>query len=97
MKGLLSCLERSGISYVVFDQIVANPTINKIEEGVKAFNLAGCEAIIAFGGGLPMDCGKAIGARIAQPKKSISQMKGLFKIRKNSIVNCCSNNGRDRR
>ena len=48
MKGLLSCLERLGISYVVFDQTIANPMINNIEEGVKAFNLAGYEAIIAF-------------------------------------------------
>ncbi|WP_143521141.1 iron-containing alcohol dehydrogenase, partial [Pseudomonas sp. 2995-1] len=42
----------------------------------------GCEGILAFGGGSPIDCAKGIGARIARPKKSISQMKGQLKVRR---------------
>ena len=34
----------------------------------------------AFGGGSSIDCAKAIGARIAYPKKSVGQMKGLLRI-----------------
>ena len=40
----------------------------------------GCEAVIAFGGGSPMDCAKALCARIARPKRSLLQMKGLLKV-----------------
>src|SRR4051812_16827997 len=41
-----------------------------------------CQGIVAFGGGSPMDCAKGVGARIAKPKKSLSQMKGVLKILK---------------
>ena len=39
-----------------------------------------CEAIVAFGGGSPMDCAKGIGARVARPNKPISKMKGILKV-----------------
>ncbi len=83
--GLTSALERQlkneNVKVVVFDGVVANPTISCIEEGYTIFKQRECEAIIAFGGGSVMDCAKIIGARFACPKKSVVQMKGLMKIR----------------
>ncbi|MCL1901600.1 MAG: iron-containing alcohol dehydrogenase, partial [Firmicutes bacterium] len=38
--------------------------------------------IIAVGGGSSIDCAKAIGAKIAKPKKSLHKMKGVLKVRK---------------
>jgi len=82
MDGLLDGLQSVGINYVVYDKTVPNPTIDNIEEALKLYREKKCEAIIAFGGGSPMDCAKGVGARLARPEKSISQMKGQLKVRK---------------
>lgn len=79
-RGLMEALDEAGISYTVFNHIGANPTSDMVEEGVKLYHEKGCQAIIAFGGGSPMDCAKGIGARIARPNKSIAQLQGLLKV-----------------
>ena len=80
MDKLLEDLGANGIHYVVYDKTVPNPTIANIEEALEMYNSCSCKAIIAFGGGSPIDCAKGIAARIARPEKSISQMKGILKI-----------------
>ena len=79
-RGLMEALDEAGISYTVFNHIGANPTSDMVEEGVKLYHEKNCQAIIAFGGGSPMDCAKGIGARIARPNKSIAQLQGLLKV-----------------
>ena len=80
--GLLAGLDREGISYVVDDGTVPNPTIGNIEEAFGLYGANCCEAIIALGGGSVMDCAKGVGARAARPKKSIRQMQGLLGVRR---------------
>ncbi|MFD1176921.1 iron-containing alcohol dehydrogenase [Paenibacillus puldeungensis] len=82
MDGLLHGLTAAGVSYVVYDQTVPNPTIENVEEALHLYHANRCEGIIAFGGGSPMDCAKGVGARVARPHKTIPQMKGQLKIRK---------------
>ncbi len=79
---LLSGLEKAGITCQVYDDTVANPTIDNIEEALKMYKENGCQAIIAFGGGSPMDCAKGVGARVARPNMTIPQMRGLLKVMK---------------
>ena len=71
---LIEKLTNEGLNFVVYDEVVPNPTISNIEKGAKIYNDNHCESIIAFGGGSPMDCAKGIGARIARPNKPISKM-----------------------
>jgi alcohol dehydrogenase class IV len=59
-----------------------NPTSNNVEAARSLYLENDCQAIIAFGGGSPMDCAKAAGARIARPNKPLRKMAGLIKIRK---------------
>ena len=75
-------LDEQGISSCVYSRTVANPTIWNVEEARRLYLQHGAQAIIAFGGGSSMDCAKAAGARIAKPRQSVSQMKGLLKIHK---------------
>ena len=82
MNSLLQQLTEANISYVIFDETVPNPTIQNIEDGRELYIANRCEGIIAFGGGSPIDCAKGIAARIARPKKTIPQMKGMFKVLK---------------
>ena len=81
-ESLESDIEKSNIKLSVYDGVVPNPTISNIEDGLKIFNVNGCSAIIAFGGGSVMDCAKIIGARSVRPNKPVRKMKGLLKIRK---------------
>lgn len=69
-----------GIAYTVYDRTVANPTVKNVEEAYSYFRKEHCNGIIALGGGSPMDCAKAVGARAARPNKSISRMRGQLKV-----------------
>ncbi len=40
-----------------------------------------CGALIGFGGGSSMDCAKAVGIRVAKPKKTLADVKGILKVR----------------
>lgn len=81
-KKIIDGLDALNIKYAIYDKVTPNPTIGNVEEGLKLFHDIQAEAIIAFGGGSPIDCGKAIAAKVARPKKDISKMKGLLKILK---------------
>ena len=80
--GLIEGLKEDDIKIALYDKTVPNPTIDNIEDALKLYKEHNCQAIIAFGGGSPMDCAKGVGARVARPNKSISQMKGLLKVLK---------------
>ena len=82
MDGLLSNLQKKNIEFYIYDNTIPNPTITNIEEALEVYKKNDCQGIIAFGGGSPMDCAKGVGARVMRPEKSISQMKGQFKVRK---------------
>lgn len=79
---LFKVFEDEGIKYTVFSNIEPNPTSDNVEEGYKLYKANNCQTIVAFGGGAPMDCAKAIGARVARPNKSVAQLQGLLKVMK---------------
>ena len=76
----LATLDERGIAYTIFDNVQPNPTIENVEDGVKAYRQNGCDAIVAFGGGSPMDCAKITGARLGNPFLSVRRMEGLFRV-----------------
>jgi alcohol dehydrogenase class IV len=84
--GITARLERAlsenGMKYVIYDKTVANPTTVNVDEAVNLYISEECDAIIGFGGGSSMDCAKAVGAKIAKPKQSLSKMKGILKVHK---------------
>ena len=61
-------LDKNGLSYEIFSDIKANPTIENVQSGVAAFKAAGADYIIAIGGGSPIDTAKAIGIIINNPE-----------------------------
>ncbi len=44
----------------VFDRVTPDPSLELVAQGVNALRQAAPEVIVAFGGGSPMDCAKAI-------------------------------------
>lgn len=75
-------LEKNGLKVTIFDEVLPNPTISLVEQGVKKYLENACDSIIALGGGSVIDCAKTVGARIVKPNMTVKQMKGLLKIRK---------------
>jgi alcohol dehydrogenase class IV len=82
LDGCFSYLKNEGIPYVLYDKTIPNPTVENVEDALNAYKENECGAIVAFGGGSSMDCGKGVAARVARPEKTIPQLRGLFKIRK---------------
>ncbi len=67
-KKVTDVLDNSGIVYEIFSEIKANPTIENVQAGVKAFKESGADCIVAIGGGSSMDTAKAIGIIIENPE-----------------------------
>ena len=67
-KKVLDVLDEAKLDYTIYSDIKANPTIENVQHGVKAFKESKADYIIAIGGGSSMDTAKAIGIIIANPK-----------------------------
>ena len=78
--GLEALLRQEGIRCAVYDRTVANPTSENVEGARALYLREGCGAIIGFGGGSSIDCAKAVGARIARPRLSLSKMEGVLRV-----------------
>ena len=74
LDGLYEKLDEAGVQYVVYDGTQPNPTIGNIEDAKQMYIDNHCQAVIAFGGGSPMDCAKAAAARVTNPRTSVRQM-----------------------
>ena len=73
-------LQASGISYVIYDNTLPNPTVHNVETALTLYRTHSCDTIIAIGGGSAMDCAKAVGARVAYPKRTVNQLGGILKV-----------------
>ena len=79
-KPLEELLAARGINCAVYDGTRANPTVANVAEAREMYLKEGCEGMIAFGGGSSMDCAKALGARIAYPKRSLQSLRGVLRV-----------------
>lgn len=82
IEPLEKALRKHQISYWVYDGTVANPTTENVADAVSLYREQDCQAVIGFGGGSSIDCAKAVGACIANPRKSLAKMKGILKVRR---------------
>lgn len=67
-KLVTDLLDQAGLAYEVYSEIKPNPTIQNVQDGVKAFKRMGADYIIAIGGGSSMDTSKAIGIINTNPE-----------------------------
>ncbi len=77
---LETLLQKSGFHLAVYDETCQNPTVENAEAAAAMYLREQCQAIIAFGGGSPIDCAKAAGAKIVYPRKKVRQLGGLLKV-----------------
>lgn len=53
-------LESAGVDSILFDRVTQNPLTTTAIEGAREAKVAGCDVVVAIGGGSIMDCAKAI-------------------------------------
>ena len=80
LEPLKKALAEAGIRCTIYDEVVPNPTVWNVEAARDRYLENGCQGLIGFGGGSAIDCAKAVGARIARPKKPVAKMRGILKI-----------------
>ncbi len=71
-------LDEAGIPYEIYSDIKANPTVENVKNGVKAFKESKADCIVAVGGGSSMDTSKAIGIIITNPEfEDVRSLEGV--------------------
>ncbi|WP_244833767.1 iron-containing alcohol dehydrogenase [Clostridium sp. BJN0001] len=81
INSLLNDLDKNSIKYSIYKDVVQNPTDINVEEGLNIYKRDNCKMLIGIGGGSPIDCCKAIGARVIHPNKKVSDLIGM-KVKK---------------
>ena len=79
-KPVETVLQTCGVSYAIYDDTKPNPTVQNVEDALRAYHNNHCDAIIAIGGGSSMDCAKAVGARAVYPRRTVNQLGGKLKV-----------------
>ena len=79
-------LDKAGLAYQIYDDVVPNPTINTVKNGVNAFKQANADYLIAIGGGSPQDTAKAIGIIINNPEfADVRSLEGVAPTKKPAV------------
>ncbi|MDN4603333.1 iron-containing alcohol dehydrogenase [Paenibacillus sp. F6_3S_P_1C] len=81
---VLSILRKSGLDYVIYDEVQPNPTCQNVHDGLQVFQDHGCDAIISIGGGSPQDAAKGIGI-VATNGGHIREYEGLHQSKHKSV------------
>lgn len=84
--GLLDNITKNIKDYCIYDKTIANPTIENVEEALELYLKYSCDGLLAVGGGSVIDCAKAVMARVLRPNKTILQLKGILKVRKDLFL-----------
>ncbi len=77
---LIDALAAGGTAHVMFDEVTPDAPIPVIEKGIAFCTKNGCDAIVAFGGGSPMDAAKTIALAVTNrkhPRKLVGYFRGL--------------------
>ena len=88
-----TALRQEGVEAAVFDGTHPNPIEDDVEKGLEAYRAGGCDALIALGGGSPMDTAKVVRLMASHPgpldryddakggdKRIVNPMPPLFAI-----------------
>ena len=60
--------DAAGLPTAVFADIKGNPVGKNVDDGVAAYKAAGCDGVVAFGGGSALDAAKAVALMVGQTR-----------------------------
>ena len=86
VKKVTDLLVKAKMAYEIFDEVKANPSVEVVKAGVKAFKKAKADYMIAVGGGSPQDTAKGIGIIINNPEfADVVSLEGVAPTENKSI------------
>lgn len=79
-------LDEAKLPYTVYSEIKPNPTIQNVQDGVKAFQACGADSIVTIGGGSAMDTAKAVGIIIRNPEfADVRSLEGVAPTKHHAV------------
>lgn len=86
VKKVTDLLDKAKMAYEIFDEVKANPSVEVVKAGVKAFKKAKADYMIAVGGGSPQDTAKGIGIIINNPEfADVVSLEGVAPTKNKSV------------
>lgn len=83
---VIEVFEKNNISYELFSDVKANPTIANVQNGVTAFKASGADFIVALGGGSSIDTAKGIGIVVNNPDfADVKSLEGVADTRHKAV------------
>ncbi|PWR75918.1 alcohol dehydrogenase-like regulatory protein ErcA [Methanospirillum stamsii] len=79
VRDVIESLDSEGIRHTLFADITPNPRDFEVMNGAKLYKEAGCDAVVALGGGSPLDCAKGIGI-VASNDQHILEFEGVDNV-----------------
>ena len=71
---ITKALDKHGIRYTLYNKVQPNPETQQVDEAVKIARDAGAKAVIAIGGGSPIDAGKSAAILLEYPDKTCQEL-----------------------
>ncbi|MBP2638754.1 MAG: lactaldehyde reductase [Firmicutes bacterium] len=85
-KKVTDVLDQAKISYELYDNVKANPTIENVQTGVKKLAASGADVIVAIGGGSAIDTAKGIGIIATNPEfADVKSLEGVADTKAKSL------------
>ncbi len=69
-----TALKREGIAFRLYNGVTPNPTADQVDEALAIGREVNAGAVIAIGGGSPIDAGKAVAALLAYPGETARKL-----------------------
>jgi len=69
-----AALQADGVGYVNYDKVTPNPTTHQVDEAVALAKSFGASAVIAIGGGSPIDAGKSVAVLMKYPERTCNDL-----------------------
>ena len=70
-------LRENNIEYLLYSKVTPNPTTHQVDEATDVAKKFGAEAVIAIGGGSPIDAAKSVAILLAYPEKNCTELYEL--------------------
>ena len=79
-------LKQENLPFEIYDEVVPNPTIETVLNGLALFKRSGADYLIAIGGGSPQDTAKAIGIIARNPEfADVRSLEGVAPTKNPSV------------
>ena len=79
VRDVIESLDSEGIEHTLFSDVSPNPRDHEVMKGADQYRKAGCDAVVAVGGGSPIDCAKGIGIVVSNDQH-ILEFEGVDNV-----------------